>query len=61
MILYYFIYPAYLGSWYVRKDFSFGPWLVQRKSECGPLALVGKVWPPICIYFVLIFLRDAVL
>jgi hypothetical protein len=27
-ILYYFIYPAYLGSWYVRMAFSFGPWLV---------------------------------
>jgi hypothetical protein len=31
VILYYFIYRAYLGSRYVRRIFSFGPWLVQKK------------------------------
>jgi hypothetical protein len=54
-LLYYFILPIYLRSYYVRRAFSFGPWLVQRKSGTLFWPLLGTERPPFIIIFVLSF------
>jgi hypothetical protein len=41
MILYYYIYSAYLGSWYCPKGFLFWPLVGTKKVEMRSAGLSG--------------------
>jgi hypothetical protein len=61
MILYYYIYLAYLGSWYCPKGFLLWPLVATEKVGMRSADLSGYSVGSHLFIFVLILLQDAVL